>query len=247
MIQRKRVAKTGRRDGFTIVELLIVIVVIGILAAITIVAFNGVQERARVASALAFEKQLRSKYGVDATGSWSFDECSGSSVANSSATANSDTITGVTTWITDTPTGSGCALRFDGATRIETQATLGATYYVKGAWTRLTNCTGSNLISQAVTGGAVAALYNPACRPSAGNNGTWGTVGSATAINDGKWHYVAVIWEAGVMTLYVDGKTVSSAASAAALTNPTGKVSLAAHAGSNFLNGDLDNPFVAAQ
>ena len=40
-----------RKDyGFTIVELLIVIVVIGILAAITIVAFNGVQERARTAA-----------------------------------------------------------------------------------------------------------------------------------------------------------------------------------------------------
>lgn len=36
--------------GFTIVELLIVIVVIGILAAITIVAFNGVQTRATNAS-----------------------------------------------------------------------------------------------------------------------------------------------------------------------------------------------------
>lgn len=36
------------RDGFTIVELLIVIVVIGILAAIVIVAYNGVQERSRV-------------------------------------------------------------------------------------------------------------------------------------------------------------------------------------------------------
>jgi len=35
------------KKGFTIVELLIVIVVIGILAAITIVAFNGVQTRAR--------------------------------------------------------------------------------------------------------------------------------------------------------------------------------------------------------
>lgn len=35
-----------RRYGFTIVELLIVIVVIGILAAITIVAYNGIQIRA---------------------------------------------------------------------------------------------------------------------------------------------------------------------------------------------------------
>jgi prepilin-type N-terminal cleavage/methylation domain-containing protein len=42
----------GRQhSGFTIVELLIVIVVIAILAAITIVAFNGVQERARVTKA----------------------------------------------------------------------------------------------------------------------------------------------------------------------------------------------------
>lgn len=37
--------------GFTIVELLIVIVVIAILAAITVVAFNGVQQRARATTA----------------------------------------------------------------------------------------------------------------------------------------------------------------------------------------------------
>lgn len=43
-------AMSGQRtasSGFTIVELLIVIVVIAILAAITVVAFNGVQGRAR--------------------------------------------------------------------------------------------------------------------------------------------------------------------------------------------------------
>jgi prepilin-type N-terminal cleavage/methylation domain-containing protein len=39
------------RRGFTIVELLIVIVVIGILAGITIATFNGAQKKAKVSSA----------------------------------------------------------------------------------------------------------------------------------------------------------------------------------------------------
>lgn len=49
------------QTGFTIVELLIVVVVIAILAAITIVAFNGIQERSRQSAAQAEAKQATTK------------------------------------------------------------------------------------------------------------------------------------------------------------------------------------------
>lgn len=51
-----------KQKGFTIVELLIVIVVIGILAAITIVAFNGIQQRGRNAQTIAAVKDYKKIY-----------------------------------------------------------------------------------------------------------------------------------------------------------------------------------------
>ncbi len=44
--------------GFTIVELLIVIVIIGILAAITVVAYNGIQQRANNSARISAISQL---------------------------------------------------------------------------------------------------------------------------------------------------------------------------------------------
>ena len=56
------------KSGFTIVELLIVIVVIAILAAITIVAYNGIQNRANdsaVKGDLTAAFKLMKMYGID--------------------------------------------------------------------------------------------------------------------------------------------------------------------------------------
>lgn len=55
------VRKRWSNNGFTIVELLIVVVVIAILAAVTIVAFNGAQDRARNARVANDLNQLNKK------------------------------------------------------------------------------------------------------------------------------------------------------------------------------------------
>lgn len=67
----------AKQKGFTIVEVLIVIVVIGILAAITVVAYNGIQTRAK-ASAVAsdfkkIEKGLRLLATEQGTSTWWID------------------------------------------------------------------------------------------------------------------------------------------------------------------------------
>lgn len=49
----------AKQKGFTIVELLVVIVVIGILAAITTVAYNGIQTRGRDAARASAVKSIQ--------------------------------------------------------------------------------------------------------------------------------------------------------------------------------------------
>ena len=89
----------NKQRGFTIVELLIVIVVIAILAAITVVAFNGIQNRSKnaktVSAVTAWSKAIK-LYNAD-TGSWpTVHSCLGSSttyIGNNSQCWNS------TTWV----------------------------------------------------------------------------------------------------------------------------------------------------
>ena len=52
------------KSGFTIVELLIVIVVIGVLASIALISYTGIQSRAKTAASLATVDQVRKKTGI---------------------------------------------------------------------------------------------------------------------------------------------------------------------------------------
>ncbi len=80
---------TKNKSGFTIVELLIVVVVIAILAAITIVAYNGITARSKVASIMSdlengYKKLATYKATVSTNDSYPTSiDCSATPAANS--------------------------------------------------------------------------------------------------------------------------------------------------------------------
>lgn len=65
------------RRGFTIVELLIVIVVIAILAVITIVAYNGIQQRARESTVKSDLSAVAKKMAIDNVNNGSYELAAG--------------------------------------------------------------------------------------------------------------------------------------------------------------------------
>jgi len=167
--------------GFTIVELLIVIVVIGILAAITIVAFNGVQNRAKASAAQAAATQATKKilaFSIDnsdtypaAAGTDGTDNLTALGIVN-----NGDTTYQYSSNNTASP-----------RTFCVTVTKADQSYYVSNATTAPTNggCPGHGV-------GGVAAITNLVVRPSAsaswtGGYGTSGAGSSASSVTDARF------------------------------------------------------------
>lgn len=138
-----------KKKGFTIVELLIVIVVIGILAAITIVAFNGISSRARASSASSALSQAAKKIAV-----WQVDnpgvvppDLATAGVNNTNDVSYQYTGSGATYCITATnstvsykitestqPTAGGCAGHGTGGVAPITNLAVNPSAEVNGGW-----------------------------------------------------------------------------------------------------------------
>lgn len=96
---RRYVQSQSRRHGFTIVELLIVIVVIGILAAITIVAFNGAQDRARNSQTQAALNQAHKLLQLYASEHGSYPSTGGLTTSLADTNCGAPTVTKTAEWI----------------------------------------------------------------------------------------------------------------------------------------------------
>jgi prepilin-type N-terminal cleavage/methylation domain-containing protein len=106
------IIKRNKQKGFTLIELMVTIAIVGLLVVIALVAFSGQTDKARIAKTLQWSRSIEHLLGADAVGIWTFDEGSGTTAIDSSGYGNDGTINGAS-YTTDTPSGYGYALEFD--------------------------------------------------------------------------------------------------------------------------------------
>lgn len=124
--------KLKNNSGFTIVELLIVIVVIAILAAISIVAYNGVQTRGQNASADSIANQIAKKAEAYFTVNGSYP----TTAANFNSTTSTESNLGslkVTVATNLAPTAPTAATNFNNIASAYTQFTSGSRVIYNGS------------------------------------------------------------------------------------------------------------------
>ncbi len=99
-----------KQTGFTLLELLIVIAIIGILAGVVLVSFPSASKKAKLANALRFSDNIRGSLQPDMVAWWKFDETSGTVASDSWWNKLNGTVSGAT-WVQGI---KGNALSFDG-------------------------------------------------------------------------------------------------------------------------------------
>ncbi|MDO8524435.1 MAG: LamG domain-containing protein [bacterium] len=100
-----------KQNGFTLLELLIVIGIIGILAGVVLVSFPSADKKAKLANALSFSDNVRGSLQPDMIAWWKLDETAGTIASDSWWNQLNGTVFGAT-WVEGIINN---ALSFDGA------------------------------------------------------------------------------------------------------------------------------------
>jgi prepilin-type N-terminal cleavage/methylation domain-containing protein len=196
--------------GFTLVELLVVISVIGLLAGLVSANLSGMKEKANIARGKSFSDSIQQKIGVDLVGTWNFNEGSGTTVKDASGMNNNGTFNSAPVWKTGGECISGTCLSFDGVNDYINIPASSSFYYNSGyafeIWFKPNRVdTTQGPIGQNGGGQYINFWMNNSQLRWETDNGQ--SFYSNTAIQAGKWYHVVGTYDFSnsLSKLYING------------------------------------------
>ena len=200
--------------GFTLLELLVGIAVIGLLASIALAGSNILRDRARIAGARQFSSSIKNM--MLPVAEWNFEEPSGNIAYDSSGTKNDGTLINSPARVANNVLG-GTALQFDRLVSkyvaVPNSPSLNpTTAFTIEAWVKPTTLSSwRTIILKEKTTSLAYALYanTDTGKPSAEMYGTSALAGT-TQLPLNTWTHIAATYDGTTLKLYINGSMVSS-------------------------------------
>ncbi len=219
----------NKEKSFTLIEILVVIVVIGILSAFILVGIGSISENANIAKSKTFVNSLDNSLLLGRVGEWKMDEGSGTNLNNSWNTHvgtltnfNFDTTDG---WRTSNQCVSNSCLEFDGTNDYINLGTafgnLGLNDFTVSLWFKIPkDASYRALLSKGIYNASDFLLY----KINTNDVRIYCDAGTILIIDnswsENKWNNVVITREGAIAKMYMNGKYVNQdTTSAVDLTN----------------------------
>jgi prepilin-type N-terminal cleavage/methylation domain-containing protein len=245
--------------SFTLIEILVVIVVIGVLSAFILVGMSSITSKANIAKGIAFSNSLRNTLLINLALEWKLDETGVDTTSKDSWKANSGTLSGFvftepnSGWRTGSQCVKGGCLQFDGTDD-----------YIQYLNLSDSQINGAITVELWLYRKATAGNVIPISRGTYNTSGSWyfhvtGASGNSflrimdigytgPTISQDKWDHIVWTHDGnngnGILKFYKNGIYDSSAGSSTAITptgTPTdGPILGRYHGGNYWFNGFID-------
>jgi prepilin-type N-terminal cleavage/methylation domain-containing protein len=211
------------KTGFTLIEVIVVIAIIGLLSSIILVAVNKVRDSGRLAGAKKFATYTYRGFGADALGIWTFDDTTNlakdTSQYNNAGYNTVPCVNGVCgSGISSsniTYNNQGRSVLFDGTTGYicSDSSVLTVSTGTIGAWIKTNDSETADYNTIVSRESKYYLGFNPSNELIVWNWSPAGAITTGRKINDGNWHYVAFSFKSGVTngsSIYIDGNLINT-------------------------------------